>query len=815
MPRFTVRRTRHFALWAGLACLLVLAPVFWMLHVLASNVDSPMLPIVIAIAVLIAGGLIVGLLTLLFARTLRTLIARLRHIVYQETARPPQTSEYRSLFDEFEHLGHQIASDQQMLRRRNAEQRLLATVSRSLNHASQLDEMMDTVMDEMAALDLYHRGYIALNPEEGDTPVILGSRGYSEHEIASLQAPEDKAEETAARTCLPLRTASGTIGTLCLETDTLDQDTWQTLNLLADILATTIEKHRLFESAQREVRVQKLLNEAGRVLTSTLDRDEVLTRIMGEVIQALDTVAGSIVLVDEEQNDLVFATAVGPQSEDLIGTHMPTDQGIVGWSITHGESLLSSDAHTDPRFYEEIDQQTGLSTQSVLCVPLSSKDRVIGAIEVLNPHTGQFGRRDLQVLESLSPQAAIAIENASLFESIKHQMAELERAQDQLLQAEKLSAIGRLVAGVAHELNNPLTAIVGYAQLLLETCQDPEICEDLERINREAQRSARIVQNLLAFARQQKMEKHAIDLRDVLDKTIDLLLYQLEVDNITLVRDIAPTKMTVLGDNYQLQQVFINLITNAHQAMRKANGRGTLAIRSEFSDSGTALVYISDDGPGVPKDIAHRIFDPFFTTKDVGEGTGLGLSICLGILQEHQGKIWLDENASSGATFVVELPLHRETHVQKPEQGSDQHVTSRTSLSILVADDELEIASLLRRILEGEGHQVVTVNDGHAAQEALDQTAFDLMICDLKMPGMSGDQLYHYLEQAHPYLVNRVIFTTGDTVSETSWSFLSQMDGRYLSKPFKPREILAKIDEIVSETGAPSVPARSIHHPVT
>jgi len=781
---------------------------------LASSAESSLSPLVIAVAVLLAGGLIVGLLTMLFAQTLRTLIARLWHIVYQEAERPPQASEYHSLFDEFDHLGHQIASDQQMLRRRNAEQRLLATVSRSLNRASQLDEMMDTVMDEMAALNLYHKGYIALSQEERDTPVILSSRGYSQQEIVSLQALADKAEETETCTYLPLRTTSGIIGTLCLETEPLDQDTWRTLGLLADILATAIEKHRLFESAQREVRVQKLLNEAGRVLTSTLDRDEVLTRIMGEVIQALDTVAGSIVLVDEEQNDLVFATAVGPQSEDLIGTHMPMGQGIVGWSITHGESLLSSDAHTDPRFYQEIDQQTGLSTQSVLCVPLSSKDRVIGAIEVLNPNAGQFNQRDLQVLESLSPQAAIAIENASLFESIKHQMAELERAQDQLLQAEKLSAIGRLVAGVAHELNNPLTAIVGYAQLLLETCQDPEICEDLERINREAQRSARIVQNLLAFARQQKMEKHAIDLKDVLEKTIDLLAYQLEVDNITLVRDIA-AKMIVLGDNYQLQQVFINLITNAHQAMRKANGKGTLTLRSEFSDRDTALVYISDDGPGVPKNIAHRIFDPFFTTKDVGEGTGLGLSICLGILQEHQGKIWLDENASSGATFVVELPLHQETHVRRPEPGRDQHLPSQTPLSILVVDDELEITSLLKRILESEGHQVMTVHDGNAAQETLDKTAFDLMICDLKMPGMSGDQLYHYLEQAHPYLVDRVIFTTGDTVSEASWSFLSQVDDRYLSKPFKPREILHKIDEIVSASESPNVPARSIRHPVT
>ena len=204
MPKFTVRRTRHFALLAGLISVLVLSPIAWMLYVLTSDADSSLSPLVVVVAVLLAGGLIVGLLTMLFAQTLRTLIARLRHIVYQETERPLQASDYHSLFDEFDHLGHQIAADQQMLRHRNAEQRLLATVSRSLNRASQLDEMMDTVMDEMAALDLYHKGYIALNQEGKDAPIILSSRGYSEQEIVSLQALVDRAEEIPTHTYLPL-----------------------------------------------------------------------------------------------------------------------------------------------------------------------------------------------------------------------------------------------------------------------------------------------------------------------------------------------------------------------------------------------------------------------------------------------------------------------------------------------------------------------------------------------------------------------------------------------------------------------------------
>lgn len=800
MPRLSIRRTRQFALLSGIVCALVFAPAAWLLYRIArSETEGVWLFLLLALTVVASSGIITGLITLFFAFALRDLILRLRQTVFHSTEPVSSAPESRSLFEESERLGHQIAADQRLLRRRNAELQMLATVSRALNRASQLDEMLDTVLEQMSSLHLYRKGYIALADEQSGELSILASRGYSPDEIQALGARIGEDEAAEGCTCLPLRATSGTIGTIYLETESLDQDTCRSLSLLGDVLATTVEKYRLLESAQREVRAQKVLNEAGRVLNSTLDEQEVLTLIMREVIQALDVEAGSVVLLDREKGDMYFAAAAGPESEDLIGERMPMGHGIVGWAIDRGESVLVADAGTDPRHYRPIDQLTGLSTESVICVPLLSKERAIGAIEVLNPRRGHFGPHDLQLLEALSPQAAIAIENATLFESIKEQMAELERAQDQLLQAEKLSAIGRLVAGVAHELNNPLTAIVGYSQLLLETCSDPEICEDLERINGEAQRSAHIVQNLLAFARQQKMERRALELGDILEKTIDLLAYQLQVDNITLVPEIAPHKTTVLGDSYQLQQVFLNLITNAHQAMRKAHGRGTLIIRSELAGPDTVRVSVIDDGPGVPREIAHRIFDPFFTTKDVGEGTGLGLSICLGILQEHNGRIRLDERAQPGATFVVELPLYHDT--DKSEQASDDkdQVTRSQELSVLVVDDEHEITVLLQRILEGEGHRVVAVNSGVEAREALGERQFDLLICDLKMPGMDGRELYAYVQQEHPHLAKHVIFSTGDTVSDESWNFLNQVDNRYISKPFKPSQVLAEIGELLAE----------------
>jgi signal transduction histidine kinase len=704
---------------------------------------------------------------------------------------------YKSPVDGSDHFWEQIAIDQRSLHHRNNELQILTAITRALNRAFSLNEMSDTVLEQTSGLLTYEQGFIVLIDEETGAPQVLAQRGYAPRELDDSICFEQN-KVTPQNVNIPLYAFDKIIGVLHIEALPTDQGTWRSLHLLANILATAVEKHRLLEAAQREVRAQTLLNEAGRVLTSTLDEQEVLTLIMREVIQSLNAEAGSVVLVDEERGDMVFAAAASPYADRLVGMLMPLGRGIVGWTIQNRQSVLTADAHTDPRHYYQVDQETGFQTKSVICVPLLSKDRVTGAIEVMNSKNGQFSQYDLRLLESLAPQAAIAIENAFLFESVKAQMLKIEQTQDQLLQAEKLSAIGQLVAGVAHELNNPLTAIVGYAQLLLETCEDQEVCEDLERINREAQRSARIVQNLLAFARQQKMEKHPVELGGILNKTIDLLAYQLEVDNIKLIRNIPSEPMIVLGDTYQLQQVFLNVITNAHQEMRKAHGAGTLTIGTRVIEQHTVQVQFIDDGPGISKENIGRIFDPFFTTKDVGEGTGLGLSICLGIVQEHEGRIWADSELGQGATFSVELPLYKDTLQDNMSMDIHVKLTSIEQLDVLVVDDEIEIARLFQRILESEGHSVTAVHSGLEAREVINSQHFNLIICDLKMPGMNGRELYAYLKQTNPELARHVIFSTGDVVSDESWTFLEEVGNRFISKPFKPEQVLAGIREILT-----------------
>jgi two-component system NtrC family sensor kinase len=365
-------------------------------------------------------------------------------------------------------------------------------------------------------------------------------------------------------------------------------------------------------------------------------------------------------------------------------------------------------------------------------------------------------------------------------------IARRKELEQQLLQVEKLSALGQLVSGVAHELNNPLTSIMGYAQLALETDQDPQTHGDLERILEEAERSARIVKNLLTFARQHRPEKRLAYVNQIIESVLNLQAYQLRVDNVVVTTDLDENLPPILLDSYQIQQVLFNIITNAHQAMVNSHSAGHLHVASQLARNGEVVwIIIRDDGPGIPQPTINHIFDPFFTTKDVGEGTGLGLSICFGIIEEHGGNIRVESEADQGATFVLELPVQPameektigDTPVAVPK------VTGKGK-RILVVDDEQHILTLLTRILTREGCIVETAINGDAAASKLAEQHWDLIISDVKMPGMDGRRLYAHVLATQPELAKRVIFTTGDTANASTLAFLAELGRPYLKKPF-------------------------------
>ena len=357
--------------------------------------------------------------------------------------------------------------------------------------------------------------------------------------------------------------------------------------------------------------------------------------------------------------------------------------------------------------------------------------------------------------------------------------------QEQLIQSEKMSAIGQLVSGVAHELNNPLAGISAFAQLLLsEKRFPPDQRTAAEMIYAEARRASRIVQNLLTFARQHKPERTPTSVNQVLDDTLELRGYELRVRGIDVQRDYDEQVAETMADAHQLQQVFLNLITNAEQAMERAErDQQRLTVRTRRT-ADIIRIEVEDTGPGIPPNLLERIFNPFFTTKPTGSGTGLGLSISLGIVREHEGRIWAENAPHGGARFVIELPIVTPRGTGDFQSVPSAHpVTDR--LHVLVVDDEASVRVALQRYLSSRGHEVETTASGKEALARMREDAFDAVIIDMRMPDLSGEQLFGELKARDPSYADRVIFTTGQLVDDSVRGFLASTGRPCVPKPFE------------------------------
>jgi signal transduction histidine kinase len=372
----------------------------------------------------------------------------------------------------------------------------------------------------------------------------------------------------------------------------------------------------------------------------------------------------------------------------------------------------------------------------------------------------------------------------------------------QLLQAEKMAALGQTISGVAHELNNPLATILSWAERL---SQRPKLEEPVRRgidtILSESERAARIVRNLLTFARKRQTTRAMFDVNQVVRETLALRAYEQRVTNVTVIDALAAGLPQVFADGHQIQQVLLNLVINAEQAMLSANGRGVLVVRSWHNiQEECVILEINDDGPGVPEDLQPKIFDPFFTTKEVGKGTGLGLTVAYAIVQEHGGRIRL-ESRPSGASFYVELPVSgAKLPPARASRGRAESAPSVTrpvasvaGASILVVEDEAALASAVIEALKDAGYVVDRAADGEEAMAKVNEHAFDLVICDLKMPRLDGQSFYRMLSAAVPSLAKRVIFVTGDVAESDAEAFLEESGCRWFAKPFRLGDLLRAV----------------------
>jgi len=370
----------------------------------------------------------------------------------------------------------------------------------------------------------------------------------------------------------------------------------------------------------------------------------------------------------------------------------------------------------------------------------------------------------------------------------------------QLLQAEKMAALGQTVSGVAHELNNPLATILTWSERLSTRTLDEGTRRGVDVILHEAERAAKIVRQLLTFARKRQSTRTMVDLNQVVRETLALRAYEQRVTNIAVLDALAAGLPQIFADPHQLQQVLLNLVINAEQAVLAANGRGTLVVRTWHDVNRESLVLeINDDGPGVPDEVQAKIFDPFFTTKDVGKGTGLGLTVAYAIVQEHGGRIRVESVPGRGASFFVELPVtggtFRQTSSPPPTAEELKQLAGRR---VLVVEDEPALASAVSDSLTDAGFVVDRAGDGEEALARVAERPYDLVICDLKMPRVDGMAFYRAIAATAPALAARLIFVTGDVVGTEAERFLEESGCRWLAKPFRLGDLLRAARDVLS-----------------
>jgi two-component system NtrC family sensor kinase len=409
------------------------------------------------------------------------------------------------------------------------------------------------------------------------------------------------------------------------------------------------------QALRRRNRELAALIEINRMVTSSLDLDEVLETTIQGIREILHVEAGSLILVDEEEDKLVFRTAFSPEQGWITGRTIQRGEGIVGHVVESGEPQLINNVERAPHFSSEVDEEAGLTSRAILCVPLKVHDRVVGAIKVINKLDGVFTEQDQELLQAMAASVAVAVENANLYSELGDFAKELERSQAQLVQAEKMAAIGRLAASVAHEINNPLQAIHNSLHLSLhEGLGDDKRLQYLGMAQGEVQRLIEIVQRMLDFYRPSRGGVVSTDVNGVMENVLALAQKRLQHGDIHVHTCLSPALPAVPMVSDQITQVFLNIMINAIEAMPSG---GDLRLETALSEGGGwVLARFHDTGSGMSSEQIANLFEPFYTTKS--DGTGLGLAISYGIVERHGGMVQVSSQPGQGTTFVVKLPVH-------------------------------------------------------------------------------------------------------------------------------------------------------------
>ena len=378
----------------------------------------------------------------------------------------------------------------------------------------------------------------------------------------------------------------------------------------------------------------------------------------------------------------------------------------------------------------------------------------------------------------------------------KRAQAELARERELSFQREKLAALGSLLAGVAHELNNPLSVVVARA-VLLEEQGNLATQTAAAKIRSAAERCARIVRTFLAMARQQPPQRGPVAIEEVVAAALDIANYALRSANIDVQIDLADDLPPIDADADQLHQVLLNLLINAHHALQDVDGPRRVRITGRHEHAASRLLLtVSDNGPGIPEALRARVFEPYFTTKPTGVGTGVGLAVSLGIIETHGGTLTVEHASGAGAAFVITLPVAGPDALRSAARPAS--LASPGSRTILVVDDEAEVRETLGEILTRAQHRVTMVSSGHEALERLAGQRYDVIFADMRMPGIDGRALYGEIARRWPDQAARVVFVTGDMLTATLREFIAASGRPLIEKPFLPGDVRRMVGEIAA-----------------
>ena len=564
-----------------------------------------------------------------------------------------------------------------------------------------------------------------------------------------------------------------------------------------DQLDQAMRKQECLAGAYKSLESEKLgaVVEKCTVINSTLNIAEVLENIMKYANHVTNSAASTLMLLDEETGELVFSVPTGPKSDKLTDIRIPPGKGIAGWVAVNEQYLLIPDVSKDPRFYGRVDKMSGYETKSILCVPLRTKSKLIGVLEVINKTDDtSFTEEDAMLLNFFASQVAVAIENARYYGELKHKYEEEKEMQEKFAESEKLRALGLMTSGIAHDFNNMLAIISGNIDLIeLEEDKD-KILKKVQIIKKTAKGSAKTIKRLQKYVKTKDdmLLPRTINLNDLVKEAIEMSIPiwkdgpQEKGLNVEIVDKLTEDEVIIHGDDADLREAVINMIFNSVDAMPQG---GKIHIATYTKDESIYLE-LSDSGIGMDEEAKSRIFDPFFTTKGVGN-SGLGMSILYGTIKKHNGSIDIKTTPGKGTMFTIALPKGKEKTEKSGVESS--HAICTEKVNILIIDDEPQLGAVISEMLSLQGHQTSVFDSGKGGIEAFKEGGYEVLITDLGMPDVSGWEVIDTARQIAPGVISGII--TGWDISEAE----AKRKGAdfLINKPFDSNQIVQAVANAV------------------